>query len=265
MSRPLQGDASGNVAVAAGREGIWFADATGGIAGTVEEGFNGGGVGAQVDIPADRTSFLSAYEAFDGIAVGKRAIWVAGDAFGRTVWRIDPSTRSGWSRRSPLPFVPGAIAAGDGDVWVTSLLDDTVVRIDSISNRIERTVHVGRGVNGVAVGDEAVWVTSAFDRTVSRIDPRTNRVVARMQLDGAPGQIAAGDGGVWVTTSEPAPAVPANAIGVGVLADCNGPFKFTYEEALGGAELALLRHGGRRTGRQMTDWCRAASGSVANR
>ncbi len=107
-------------------------------------------------------------------------------------------------------------------------------------------------MNGIAAGDGAVWVTSSFDRTVSRIDPRTNRVVARMQLDGVPGQIAAGDGGVWVTTAKPAPAVPANAIGVGVLADCNGPFKGSYEDALGGAELALLLHGGRRSGRQVT-------------
>ena len=248
----LQGDPSGNVAVAAGREGIWFADATGGIAGTVEAAVKAGATSTQVDVPADRTSLLSAYESFDGLAVGEGAIWVAGDTFGRSIWRIDPASKRVVAKVA-LPFVPGAVAAGEGAVWVTSLLDDTVVKIDPASNRIVRRIRVGRGVNDIAAGDGAVWVTSSLDRVVSRIDPRTNRVVATTRLEEVPGQIAVGAGGVWLTTAKAGAPVPPDTIGIGILADCNGPFKLFYEDALGGAELALLHHGGRRAGQQVTD------------
>ena len=248
----LQGDPSGNVAVAAGREGIWFADATGGIAGTVEAAVKAGATSTQVDVPADRTSLLSAYESFDGLAVGEGAIWVAGDTFGRSIWRIDPASKRVVAKVA-LPFVPGAVAAGEGAVWVTSLLDDTVVKIDPASNRIVRRIRVGRGVNDIAAGDGAVWVTSSLDRVVSRIDPRTNRVVATTRLEEVPGQIAVGAGGVWLTTAKAGAPVPPDTIGIGILADCNGPFKLFYDDALGGAELALLHHGGRRAGQQVTD------------
>jgi ABC-type branched-subunit amino acid transport system substrate-binding protein/streptogramin lyase/predicted Ser/Thr protein kinase len=248
----LPGNPGGAVPVAAGGERVWFADATEGIAGTVEAGLKGGSPGTRVAVPPDRSSFLSAYEAFDDVAVGEGAIWVAGDAFGRTLWRLDPASKRVVATIE-LPFVPGAVAAGEGGVWVTSLLDDTVVRVDPASNRPVATIPIGPGVNDVAAGAGAVWVTSSIDRTVSRIDPRTDRVVARTPLDRVPERVAVGAGGVWVTTGAAAPAIAAGSIGIGVLADCKGPFKLSYEDALGGAQLALLQHGGRRAGPLVTD------------
>ena len=249
---PLPGDASGSVPVAAGKAGVWFADATERIAGQVSKAVKGGAPGPEIQIPADETSFLSAYEAFDSLAVGEGAIWAAGDAFGRTVWRLDPaSQRVIGSIR--LPFVPGSIAAGEGAVWVTSLLDDTVARIDPATNRIVATIPVGRGVDGIAAGEGALWVASSTARLVSRIDPLTDSVVARVPVTGTPTQIAVGAGGVWVTTAEPAPAVPRGAIGIGVLADCTGVFGSWYDESIAGAELVLLDHGGSRAGPSVAD------------
>ena len=206
----------------------------------------------QVRIPPNRTSLVSSYEAFDGLAVGEGSVWVAGDAFGRTVWRVDP-TAGRVVATIPLPFVPKSIAVGEGAVWVTSLLDDTVSRIDPATNRITATIHVGRGVDGIAVGEGAVWVTSSIDDTVTRIDPKTNKVVARVRLDSTPGRIAAGAGGVWVTASKQPAAPPPGAIKIGVLSDCAGPFGQLYDDTLAGVELPLIQRGGKPAGPTLTD------------
>ena len=177
--KPLIGDAVGSVPVAAGSEGVWFADATEGIAAQLDVGDTrgGGAVVGQIRVPVDGTSFLSAYESFDGLAVGEHAIWAVGDAFDRTLWRLDPRSRRVVATVK-LPFVPGSVAAGEGGVWVASLFDDAVLRINPATNGIVAKVTVPRGVVGLAAGGGAVWVASSIDRIVSHIDPRTNRVVA---------------------------------------------------------------------------------------
>ena len=50
----------------------------------------------------------------------------------------------------------------------------------------------------MAVGDGAVWVANAVDRTVSRIDPATNRVTRTIAIGRSPTAITVGDGSVWV-------------------------------------------------------------------
>jgi ABC-type branched-subunit amino acid transport system substrate-binding protein/streptogramin lyase len=245
----LAGD--GIAAVAGGPGGAWFADATEGVAGAVNPGVTLG-EGRRIAVPPDRSNLLSAYQGFDGVAVGLGSIWVAGDAFGRRLWRLDPV--SGRTVAAiPLPLAPGAVAAGEGAVWVTSLLGDTVTRIDPATDRMVRTIRAGAGVNDVAVGEGSVWVTSAVDRAVTRIDPGTNRVVARTPVDEVPTSIAVGAGGVWVTTRRPTPRIAPGSIGIGLLADCNGPYKWSYQDALAGAELALLHRGDRRVGPRVTD------------
>ena len=248
----LAGAVSGSVPVAAGKRGVWFADATEGIAGQVDLAIKGGAPVVEIPIPADETSFLSAYEAFDSLAVGEGAVWVAGDAFGRTVWKVDPGSRR-VGAAIKLPFVPGSIAAGEGGVWVTSVLDDAVVKIDPTTNRIVARIPVARGVGAIAAGDGAVWVASSIDRVVTRIDPRTDRIVALVPMAGAPTQIAIGAGGVWVATTKPEPGVPVGAIGIGVLADCRGAYGSLADSFFAGAELALLSHGGRRVGPNIAD------------
>src|SRR5581483_10890532 len=99
--------------------------------------------------PQDRSSFLTRYQSFGGVAVGDGAVWVIGDGYGRELWRVDSSTRRVVATVR-LPFVPGRVAAGEGAVWVTSLLGDQVVRVDPASNRLVATIAVGRGVDGIA-------------------------------------------------------------------------------------------------------------------
>src|SRR5262249_32736593 len=144
-----------------------------------------GSPSAQIAVSGDETTLVSSYFFWDGLAVGHDALWLAGDARERVVWRLDPNTHR-VAERIPLPFIPKAISAGGGAVWVTSLLGDTVSRIDPRTNHVVATIRVGRGPFSIAAGDDAVWVTSAIDETLWRIDPRTDRVVARIPLAGVP-------------------------------------------------------------------------------
>jgi outer membrane protein assembly factor BamB len=147
----LGGDPNGPDPVAAGRAGLWFADPTLGIAGKVESGLTGGAPSVRVALPPDQRSFLTRYESFGGVAVGDGAVWTVGDAYGRQLWQVDSATRR-LKATIRLPFVPGRVAAGEGAVWVTSLLGDEVARVDPATGRVVATIPVGRGVEGIAAG-----------------------------------------------------------------------------------------------------------------
>jgi DNA-binding beta-propeller fold protein YncE len=180
--------------LAAGAGAFWLADAE---QHSVSPSDAGGafGLGPDISIAPDHTSLLTEYVSFDGLAVGEGAVWVAGDYYGRTVWRVDRA--SGQVKTIRLSFIPGGIAAGEGAVWVTSLLDDRVVRIDPATGRIVKRIKVGRGAAALAVGQGAVWVADSLDDAVSRIDPRTN-LATTIPVGLTPTDVAAGSGAVWV-------------------------------------------------------------------
>jgi YVTN family beta-propeller protein len=234
--------------LAAGSDGVWFADVfSGGSTGRVEkidDILASGSPSAQIAIPGDETTLVSSYYFFDGLAAGDGALWLTGDARERVVWRLDPKTHR-VAALIHLPFIPKAISAGGGAVWVTSLLGDTVSRIDPRTNRVVATIPVGRGPDSIAAGNDAVWVTSAIDDALWRIDPRTNRVVAHIPLHGIPRAVAIGAGGVWVTTTRRLPPAPPGAIKIGVYADCQGIYGDFHNDSLAGADLPLVERGGR--------------------
>jgi YVTN family beta-propeller protein len=152
---------------------------------------------ATVDIP-----FPSPHDAahdlstINDVALWNGSLWAIGDALDRRLWRIDPRSAR-ILQTIPLPFPPLHVAAGDGAVWVTDQLGDTVARIDPATGRIAAMIRIGRGASGVAVGAGSVWATSFLDGTVSRIDPHTNRVVAVISVGGSPRDVAVGAGSVW--------------------------------------------------------------------
>jgi YVTN family beta-propeller protein len=136
-------------------------------------------------------------QTLNDLALGEGSLWVIGDAADRRLWKIDPRTGQ-IVGETLLPFPPIHIAAGQGAVWVTDQLDDTVARIDPTSGQVIDRIPVGRGASGVAVGDGSVWVTSFLEGQVSRIDPRTNRVVETIAVGGGPRDVAFGGHSVWV-------------------------------------------------------------------
>jgi YVTN family beta-propeller protein len=194
---PLPGDTQATPVVAGGAHGLWFADAEQRlVTPAATEVSVGGNGGAAISIPAETRNLLGVFETFDGMAVGAGGVWIAGDVFGRSVWRVDPAQQR-LVERIDLAFIPKGIAAGEGAVWVTSLLDDTVARIDPATGRVTATIRVGRGADAVAIGLGAVWVANDVDATISRIDPRRAVVVATIPLTGPPVGVAVAGGRVW--------------------------------------------------------------------
>ncbi len=192
---PLPNDTNHAPLLTAGNGTFWLAEAEPQTLSSSDSGGQFVGLGTTLPIPPDRTSLLTQYVSFDGLAIGEGSVWVAGDSFGRTLWRADPVSRK--VTRIALGFIPAGIAAGEGAVWVTSLLDDTVARIDPDSGRIVERIKVGHGASALAVGEGAVWVVNSLDDTVSRIDPVTNRT-STIPVGVTPVDLATGAGGVWV-------------------------------------------------------------------
>jgi YVTN family beta-propeller protein len=108
-----------------------------------------------------------------------------------------------------LGWIPTAIAAGYGSVWVGSASRGNrlvVWQIDPQSLRIDRSIDIGRtdsflGTVDVAVGAGSVWATNYNDGTLVRIDPNTGDVVKTIQIGEHPRGIAVGKDRVWVTVS----------------------------------------------------------------
>lgn len=57
-----------------------------------------------------------------------------------------------------------------GSIWITSFLQDAVLKIDPVTLEVTGSVATGRGPAGIGVGLGAVWVTNSQDGTLVRID-----------------------------------------------------------------------------------------------
>jgi len=148
------------------------------------------------------------YTATD-LAAGFGSVWVASGGSRPTIDRIDQQTRllvaeielaSMWGSKGRRAYV----AAGEGAVWATVNVLDTLFRIDPESGTITDRIAVGPippsdTLGRIAAGEGAVWVL--HNRTVSRIDPVARRVVSRITVPGlvlGVGEILAAGGSVWV-------------------------------------------------------------------
>ena len=227
----------GSARVAAGPSGLWIAAPDRRVGRYVgSEGFV---AGATLPRPANERA--DAF--FSALAVGEQSTWVIGDPNEPSLWQIDAGTGR-LVRTVRLPYAPKDVAVGARGVWVTSQLDDRLIRIDPTTGRITGDVATGRGAAGVAVGAGSVWVTNTIDRTVTRFDPRTLRLIQKIPVKGAPDDLAVGDGAVWVTAQTyPADAAGPRDVKIGILAACEGNYGFAYDPSLAGAELPLIQRG----------------------
>jgi serine/threonine protein kinase len=130
-----------------------------------------------------------------GLAMGAGAVWLA-SPYTEELYRFDRRGRRAIAIGSDS--FPSDVAVGEGAVWVTDSMHNTVIEIDPSRNRIARTIPVGHDPVAVAVGAGAVWVADDRDGTVSRIDPRTGRVTT-FRVGPHPRNIAVGEGAIWVT------------------------------------------------------------------
>jgi streptogramin lyase len=140
------------------------------------------------------------------VAVGARAVWVAGDD---SLARVDPHREKVVARLQLHGWV-GGLAVGAGSVWAATTVPHhyagRVWRIDPKTNRVLARIPIASGLTGglggLAFGAGSIWATSDdyhHSAPLWRIDPTTNRVVARISVgDGPAGVIVAG-GFVWVS------------------------------------------------------------------
>jgi YVTN family beta-propeller protein len=97
---------------------------------------------------------------------------------------------------------PGAVATGQGTVWITLPDRGAVIEVDAETMSVVDTVSVGANPVGIAVAGDSVWVANGGSSTVSRISPaKNNEVVDTIEVPGAPAAIAVNARGVWVTDS----------------------------------------------------------------
>lgn len=108
------------------------------------------------------------------VAVGEGAIWV-GNWHDNSISRIDPQTNQVIGEPIPIGYHAGNIAAGYGNVWVTSDY---------------------RGV-------QAVPAPFPEHTVLVRIDPETNKVVDTIPLGGHPVDVEVTEGAVWVSIQNP--------------------------------------------------------------
>ena len=169
--------------------------------------------GRDVRIGTGVLGFLMAHRAATAVAVvgvgvgllisvssamrsGGNAIAIAGDAIG--IIDLDRDTLVG---SVTLESRPGAVAFGEGSVWVTLPDPGAVVQIDPATRSVVDTIPVGADPSGIAVGDGSIWVTNSGGSTVSRIDPVRHMVVETIDVAGGPAGIVVGADGVWVANS----------------------------------------------------------------
>jgi YVTN family beta-propeller protein len=98
-----------------------------------------------------------------GIAFGDGSVWVATLEYPGTVIRVDPTTNAvaasvpaGGVRE--FGFGNAGVDVGDGKVWVTNNVDDSVLAISTVSNQVLRRIGVQSVPTDLAIGAGALWV-----------------------------------------------------------------------------------------------------------
>jgi DNA-binding SARP family transcriptional activator/ABC-type transport system substrate-binding protein len=134
------------------------------------------------------------------LAAAGGAVWVdAGGAAG--VRRLD--ARTGAVTATAHGVQTGAIAAGEGAVWVAGAFfgASRVDKINLHTGRREGSIPISGGeIVGVAAGLGAVWVVTT-NGAVWRIDPATAQLSRTIPVPKGASGIAVGDGSVWITNA----------------------------------------------------------------
>jgi DNA-binding SARP family transcriptional activator len=106
----------------------------------------------------------------------------------------------------PIGGQPVAMALGGGSLWVANADDQTVIRIDPKTRKVEDTLGgLGTNLSDLAFAFGSLWVAGGNDGTLMRIDPRTggiNQVDLALARGAVPQPVflvATGAGSVWIT------------------------------------------------------------------
>ena len=158
----------------------------------------------RVDLETSATAPTGLPATPTGLAAANNAIWITtgfGSASGDAgVVQVGTSSR-GIEGTIPLGAGVDGIAAGDGALWVTNRVRNTLTRIDLTTRLVTHEIEVGQQPEAVLFGEGSVWVAHGAARTIWRIDPRTLVRTSEVTLAAAPYDLALGFGRLWVTSA----------------------------------------------------------------
>jgi hypothetical protein len=187
---------------------LWFADPDTGLLTSIAEGGSRG----DVVVPMDGTITPTA----DGLRMVTGAggfLWLMDDDFpnGSAVTRYDPVAGS----LQPVHITTSLIDMVEfgGDLWISSLLDGVIARLDVNSGDVELFAVPGRP-GALLVADGALWMATNQPGSLSRVDPAgllrsgtrtvdvaidTDRLLCTGQSDGSgSGQTVLLDANSWL-------------------------------------------------------------------
>jgi YVTN family beta-propeller protein len=124
---------------------------------------------------------------------------------------------------------PATPVVGEGAVWVPDTGDGTISKIDTLTNRVVKTIRIGDAQafykkqcepygsvhsfmgptftvrrcdlpSAVAVGNGLVWATKNDTRAIVALDPKDGHPVGTIPIDATPFELSATDRMVWVTS-----------------------------------------------------------------
>jgi len=122
------------------------------------------------------------------------------DIAGSLVWEINPKTAGVIGSPIPVAEGPVSLAAGDGGVWVASLVAGTVSLIDPRTGNVLASGTLPDGAVRLAIGPDGVWVSGQTD-SLTRVDPRPvdgSLHWRTVDVGQGPFGVGVGDGSVWV-------------------------------------------------------------------
>ena len=123
---------------------------------------------------------------------------------------IDPSSNHVVAE-VPVGIDPQAVAVGEGGVWVASVEDKIVSRIEPAAiSATPRIISVGKYPSDLTVGDGSVWVALGALAEVVRINPEQNTAASPIAVlgerapCGSPGaSLTFGEGSLWFVCEQP--------------------------------------------------------------
>lgn len=134
------------------------------------------------------------------VAAGMGSVFVASNA--GSVTRINGRTNEiMWTRQSGTS--PAGVTVYRGSAWVTDVTTDMLLRLNPKTGRITGRVPIPGDPISVASGEGYLWVVSVGQNEVWKIDPtRRPRVAGKASLDHDVFFAAFAEGGLWVSAPD---------------------------------------------------------------
>lgn len=160
-------------------------------------------VGRIDPIEAEITDAFELGSAPTGIAVGRDAVWVISlgaetlTRLNPDTGSVGPTVSTQGGPTNVAVDADGTIWV------LNQFPEGTLVWIDASGSTLADKQDVGAGTNDMAVGEGAVWLTNEVDQTLLRFDPQTNdldTVLSARELKAPPQGVAVGGGFVWIAT-----------------------------------------------------------------